>query len=178
LSPGLWTRQRIRSAGLGLGATYPRVAWRIGLLVPFPPGACATADVVQHANRTAIQQRILMVPSGRPQAQVHRGSQTKQHTSFFVRTLTWLIDEFLRASVGFMAQTLERAKMHLRLTTSRARGLYAALVCASPRASIAGARSGHGEFVWWPLRDPAARLCQCCTVMQPPQQAATASDDH
>ena len=118
-----------------------------------------------------------MVPSVRPQAQVHRGSQTKQHTSFFVRTLTWLIDEFLRASVGFMAQTLERAKMHLRRAKSRARGLYAALVCASPRGSIAGARSGHGEFVWWPLRDPAARLCQCCTVMQPPQQAATASDD-
>ena len=59
-----------------------------------------------------------MLPSGRPQAQVHRGSQTKQHTSFFVRTLTWLIDGFLLASVGFMAQTLERAKMHLRLATS------------------------------------------------------------
>jgi hypothetical protein len=53
-----------------------------------------------------------MLPSSRPQAQVHRGSKTKQHTSFFVRTLTWLIDGFLLASVGFMAQTLERAKMH------------------------------------------------------------------
>jgi hypothetical protein len=74
-----------------------------------------------------------MLPSGRPHAQVHRGSQTKQHTSFFVRTLTWLIDGFLLASVGFMAQTLERAKTHLRLATSRGRGLYAALACASPR---------------------------------------------
>jgi hypothetical protein len=76
-----------------------------------------------------------MLPSGRPHAQVHRGSQTKQHTSFFVRTLTWLIDGFLLASVGFMAQTLERAKMHLRLATSRGRGWYAALACASPRGS-------------------------------------------
>ena len=167
MSPGLWIRQRIRSAGLGLGATYPRLAWRIGLLFPFPPGDCATADVAQHANRTAIQQRILMLPSGRPHAQVHRGSQTKQHTSFFVRTLTWLMDGFWLASVGFMAQTLERAKMHLRLATSRGHGLYAALAFASPRGSIAGARSGHGEFVSWPLRDPAARLCQRCTAMQP-----------
>jgi hypothetical protein len=76
-----------------------------------------------------------MLPSGRPHAQVHMGSQTKQHTSFFVRTLTWLIDGFLLASVGFMAQTLERAKTHLRLATSRGRGWYAALACASPRGS-------------------------------------------
>jgi hypothetical protein len=140
LSPGLWTRQRIRSAGLGLVATYPRVAWRIGLLIPFPVGACATADVVQHANRTAIQQRILMLPSGRPQAQVHRGSQTKQHTSFFVRTLTWLIDGFCLRESDSWHKLWSVPTMHLRPATSRGNAMRRSPV---PRQGRSRARARH-----------------------------------